>query len=152
LGKRGFTLVEIIVVLVIIGIGMSLFYSVLFMNWTSLEKQTCLVDLQMEADNIINMISSDGRGSRQILVNPDGKGVTFNYPTWAPAPTIVYSLTPQGQITKDGNVISSNIDFNNSNFSKSLSALVINLLLQDTVFGRRVTLPVSTQVYPRNLL
>ncbi|MDD5449487.1 MAG: prepilin-type N-terminal cleavage/methylation domain-containing protein [Candidatus Omnitrophica bacterium] len=151
--RRGITLVEIAVVLAIIGIGLVLFYSVCFMNWMSLEQQMSVVDLQMEADIIVSMISNDAKLSRQIIVDPSGKAVTFNYPVFdPPVGTIVYSLTPQGQITRNDTVISSYIDFNNSSFAKDSSALVVNLLLTGASFGRRLELPVSTEVYPRNLL
>jgi len=159
--KRAFSLVELIVVLAIIGIGIGMFYSTLFVNWTSFEKQTSLIDLQMEADKITELISNDGKNAQEIKVAPGGKQVTFCYSEPVTCtPSIKYQLTGTGGVP--GKIerlldagtpteISKYIDVGNSNFSEANSCLDVYLLLFDTVFGDRIELRVSTQVFPRNV-
>lgn len=149
--KQGFTLVELITVLAIIGIGMALFYSTLFVNWVSLEKQLSLIDLQMEADKIIEMLSFDGKFAQQFTAT--GSQVTFSYPSSSP---ITYTITSAGELEKTDasgtSVISEYIDNTNSSFVQAGNSLQVNLTLNDFVLGKRVELEVFTQICPRNLL
>lgn len=155
--KRSFSLVELITVLAIIGVGIGIFYSVLFVNWESLERQLTLIDLQMEADRIIERVSFDGRYASDLAVSEDGKSVTFDYLTGGGNP-VTYDLLANGHIqrTLQGSPtenVSEYIDFNNSFFVRNGNILEVNLMLNDNVFGRReaVVLRASTQISPRNL-
>lgn len=152
--KRGFTIVEIITVLAIIGIGMGLFYSVFFVNWSSFEKQLTLIDLQMEADNIIEMLSFDAKFARQFTVT-NGKQIDFSFCDPTNNTPLTYALTTPGEIQKTQGsttqVISEYIDYNNSSFTRTGDYLQVDLRLRDDVLGREVELDISTQISPRNL-
>ena len=153
--KRSFSLVELIVVVAIVGIGIGLFYSVLVVNWVSLEKQVSLVDLQMEADKISEAISADGRLARLITITGAGKNVLFSLPADL-GPTVTYSIAANGEISKDSGsgsyVISRYLDYNSCSFAREGNALLANLSLVDDVFGQRLRLAVSIRIFPRNLL
>lgn len=150
---RSFTLVELITVLVIVGIGTGLFYSVLFVNWSSYEKQLSLIDLQMEADLIMEMISTDVKAAQLFTVSGDNKSVVLFFP--AGGSTVTYSLMNNGRMQKTSlgntNILSENIDYINSSFNRAGDALEVNLTFNERIFGRRVELGTSTQIVPRNL-
>ena len=153
--KRGFSLIELITVLAIIGIGIGIFYNTLFVNWTSFEKQVGLIDLQMEADKITELIFNDGKNAQEIQVAAGGKQVTLCYSD--PCTTsIQYRLTGVGiERSLDSGAtfaeISRYANSTDSNFRPLNSCLEVDLLLRDTVFGDRIELRVSTQVFPRNV-
>ncbi len=150
--KRGFSLVELLIVLIIIGIGIAMFYSTLYVNWTSFEKQVSSIDLQMEADKISEVISDDGRYAKTFSVLSGGKQAHFEFPD---STTVDYFLTPQGQIQRSLNGaaaynVSEFVDYNNSLFKMSNSCLVGDIALSDIVFGQKTQLSFSVQVFPRN--
>lgn len=153
--KRGFTLVEIITVLLIMSIGIGLFYLVLYTNWISFEKQLSLIDLQMEADLILDRIAFDGKFASQFTVAADQKNIILSF---LDGSSVTYTLTSTGQITRtDSNsgsafVMARNIDFTPSSFQTRGSYFEITLVLTDDVLGSRVALNVATQIMPRNLL
>lgn len=156
--KKSFTLIELLTVIVIVGIGMALFYSVLFMNWIALEKQLSLVDLQMEADKIVDMLSSEGRAAKDIGVEEEGKNAVFIFPDDT---NITHKITSNNDPKKPGELqkinggntimISEYISAEDSSFKKEGGLLLINLVLKDDVFDREIKVAVSTQVYPRNI-
>lgn len=150
----GFTLVEIIAVLAIIGIGIGLFYTVLYVNWTSFEQQLSLIDLQMEADMILERIVFDGKFANQFAVTSDQKSVTLSF---LDGTNVIYTLTPTGGITRFDSgsgslfVIAQNIDFTPSSFQSQGNYLQTTLTFVADILGNRVELNVATQIMPRNL-
>ena len=150
--KKGFTLIEIVVVLAIIGIAIGLFYSIFYLNWSSFEKQLALVDLGQEADKIMEMISLDGRLVTNIQVSEGNKITTLTLMDLEGniIDIITYTITEKGQIQRNEEVLSENIEFDDSLFRRVGSSLVVELLLQDYVFGQDVQLPIETQIFPRN--
>lgn len=150
--KYGFSLVELITVLAILGTGLSVFYSVFFINWSSLEEQIRMVDLQMDADRIIETVAFDSKIAKGIVVDNTGKLATINFLS---GNSVNYSFTPQGNFMREFNatttVISNNIDFTNSSFVQDIDSLLVNLTLMDNVLGRRrIELEVSSRFFPRN--
>ena len=150
--KRGLTLIEIVTVLAVIGIGIGLFYSIFYLNWSSFEKQLALVDLGQEADRIMETISLDGRLVTDIQVSENNKIVTLILRDLEGdvVDIITYTITGQGQIRRNDQILSKNIGFDDSFFRRQGSSLVVELLLRDDVFGQGVELPVQTQIFPRN--
>ena len=150
--KKGFTLIEIVTVLAIISIGIGLFYSIFYLNWSSFEKQIALVDLGQEADRIMETISLDGRVVTEIHVEADNKTATLTLRDLEGniVDTITYAITGRGQIQRNDQILSENIQFADSFFRREGNSLVVELLLIDDVFGQSVQLPVQTQIFPRN--
>lgn len=150
--KRGFSLIEIVTVLAVMGIGMGLFYSIFYLNWSSFEKQLALANLGQEADRIMETISLDGRLVTEIHVAENNKTVTLTLRDLEGeiVDTIIYTITGGGQIQRNDQVLSENIEFSDSIFRRVGSSLVVELLLRDDVFGQNVQLPVQTQIFPRN--
>ncbi|MBP7217245.1 MAG: prepilin-type N-terminal cleavage/methylation domain-containing protein [Candidatus Omnitrophica bacterium] len=157
--RRAFSLFELVVVIIIIGIGIAMFYSTLLTNWAAYEKRVSDIDLQMEGDRIVEFISNDAKSAREIRVTPDGKQVTLCYSSDCATATI-FRITGADRVERstDGGAtyteISRYLNTNRSIFSmvgNRLNRLEVNLLLRDIVFGETVNLTVTTQIFPRNL-
>ena len=150
--KGGFTLVELIAVLAIIGTGASLFFSTFLLNWEYFEKEVARVNLQQEVTEILAKLCSEVRFAQSVDISADSKTLTIFYPT---GNSIVYTFTSSGQLqrTEDTTttIVCENIDYNNSSFTQGDSnSLIINLKLKEDVFGESVDILVSTQLFPRN--
>jgi len=150
--KVGFTLVELIAVLAIIGTGASLFFSTFLLNWEYFEKEVVRVNLQQEATEILAKLCSEVRFAQSVDISADSKTLTISYPT---GNSIVYTFTSSGQLQRtEGTtttIVCEDIDYNNSSFTQGDSnSLIINLKLIEDVFGESVNIVVSTQLFPRN--
>lgn len=142
----GFTLVELVTVLVIVGISLGLFYSLFYLNWTSLQRQLALNDLVAEAARIIERISFDTKMAVQIDL-PDNKTAQLTYQDGS---SNTYSLVDSGQIQRNGQIISEYINFDESSFEMEDQSLIVSLLLEDDILSQVVQLPVETEAFCRN--
>lgn len=151
--KKSFTLTEIVTVLVVIGIGLSLFYSVFLLNWSSLDREVARINLWQDANKVIDRISFEGRVARNIsFIN--SKSVTFSFLEVATAP-VTYTITPGGEFQRSQGVatstLSQNIDYANSLFEVTTGgSLEVTLTLQEDVFGKRIEVKTYTEILPRN--
>ncbi len=152
--KKGVTLVELLVVLVIIGITMGILYAVFFMNLQAFDQTIANADLGGEMTDIMDRMASDARFSKQIdvTVTDNDKKVVF---TGSEGDLIaIYTMQNDGQfLSKHGDVqsaLTNKLDFANSTFLKNGSSIKVVLTLQDSIFGHNVTLSSGTQIYPRN--
>ncbi len=149
--KRGISLVEILTVLAIVGIGSGLFYSVFYVNWIAFEKELALADLQLEADEIMEAVAIDVRYSVDFIVAEGGKEVAIQLPQDV---IVTYTVTEAGEVsrTKDETtkIFSPRADYDASIFTDIGNYLAFDLTLFDTIAGHRLALSVSTQAYPRN--
>lgn len=149
--KKSFTLVEMITVLAIIGVGSGLFYFVFFMNFASFDSQIASIDLWQNTNEITEKISLDVRFAEDINFI-DNKNVILSFPSGEP---VTYTITPEGNFQRiRGEIVSTlsqNIDFANSFFNETSQSLIVTLTLQDYVFGKKVEVKTATEVCLRNL-
>ena len=161
--KKIFTLIELVVVLAIIGIGASLFYSVFLLNWISFESQIAQANLWQEAQLALQKISFDVRVAKEIDIT--NKSITLTFPDNS---TLIYTITPSGELqriqTETISVISDKIDYNSSCFhfesedcsveetADNVKSLKIFLTLSENVFNREIKVTTSTQIFCRNRL
>ncbi len=153
--KKGFSLVEIVTVVAILGISIGIFYTVFFMNWESFESFIARADLSQELDEMVDKVVYDGRFAKQVNVNqssnikqaafidPDGK--LLGVYTIKDTGEFVISRTGQNDYTA-----STRVDFTNSNFNRQGKSFLLTLALKDQVLGHPVTLSSATEIYPRN--
>lgn len=149
--RRGISLVEILTVLAIVGIGSGLFYSVFYVNWIAFEKELALADLQLEADEIMEAVAIDVRYSVDFAVAEGGKEVAITLPL---DEIITYTVTEAGEVTRvkdeTTKTFTSRADYDASLFTDIGNYLAFDLTLFDTIVGDRLAISVSTQAYPRN--
>jgi len=157
MNKKGFTLVETITVLAIVGIFIAFFYTLYFLNWQACDQFIAYADFGQDMDQIIDQIGQDGRNATTIKI-------TINSPTTQQVecldtngnPISTYTMTNTGVFTitnaqNNQNIITQKLDFANSAFVMDGNAIQVKLRLADQIFGHTVFLNSETEIYPRNL-
>ena len=151
--KRGMTLVEIVTVIAVIGVGIGIFYTTFLQNWWAFDDQLTRINLWQDANEITRLFTDDARASRQLAVatTTDVSTATLTLPDGS---SVVYSMRANGifEITRAGAtaILSQNVDFNNSSFEQVGNSLRLVLTLNDDIlFGRRVAVTTSTQAFSR---
>lgn len=151
--QKAFTLVEIIVVVLIIGVLGGVLYTIFFTNWFAFEDRIARANLWSEVDVIFETISSEARNQDQITVNGNPCGSVAILAGGSAQP-IIYTMNNNGDLTVNrgaGDIVLTNhLDFANSSFCAEGEALRINLTLEDQLITRRVEIRTSTEVFPRN--
>ena len=155
--KKAFTLVEIMVVVLIIGVLGGVLYTIFFTNWFAFEDRIARANLWSEADVIFETMSSEARNMRQIDVFSDtnSKSAFFRYDlNLNKVPVATYTINNNGQMTVNrgsGNVVlTDHLDFTKSSFVKVGSALKVTLVLKDQLIPRTIAISTSTEIFPRN--
>ena len=153
--RRAFSLVEMTVVLLIMGIGMAMLFSTLHINWVAYDSELIRLELQQQADEISSLLATDIRGAEANFTVPDSQQVNISYPSDLNLNPVSYSISANGELTKteDGTstTLSNNLDTANSSFSiDSINCLVIDLRLTQNNLGQEVNLSVSDKFFPRN--
>ncbi|MCM8827455.1 MAG: hypothetical protein NC904_08090 [Candidatus Omnitrophica bacterium] len=156
MGKKSFTLVEIITVLVIVGISIGLFYSVFYVNLVSLDKETTSLNLWEESKEIVEKISFDGKICGRIELISE-KEIAFIFLDHS---EVRYIFSEDGQLIRktlgdmgENVIISSNINYDGSKFDLDNDrVLILELTLEEDVLGKPVTVSTSTQIMLRNYL
>ena len=133
---------------------MGIFYSVFLLNWEAFDSYIARADLGQELDEMVDTIALDGRFAKQVnltstgslkqavFIDPDGN-VLGTYTIKNTGEFIVH----RGQIDS---IVSTKMDFINSNFNKSGKSILLTLALTDQIFGKQVNLNSATEIYPRN--
>ncbi len=150
---QGFTLVELMTVLVILTVSIGMFYSVWFSNWMSFDQHTAIADLWFDANKISEAMGMDGRAASLITVALDQKSVDFENSLGVIVAS--YQMTPAGDfiITRGAanTTVSRSIDYANSFFVQQGRSLEANLTLADNeVLGQDVSINSRMEVFPRN--
>ena len=150
--REGFTLVEMITVLAIFGIGSALFYTTFVNNWRILDDQLVRVNLWHDANSIVGSVSGNGRGARTISLFEDPVSKTATLELYDTS-IVVYTMSSNGRLvmTKGGatELLTDRVDFTLSSFESFQNSLKFILVLQDDSFGRKITATTSTQIFPR---
>lgn len=154
--KSSFTLVELVTVVAVIGIGSALFYLIFILNWSSFDNLIARVDLRQEANQIIEKISFEGRWAERKNI-PHDKTLVLFFPDGT---STTYTFTSEGELQRlrgtTITILSRNVDFSNSSFEDEVggvevNSFIVNLVLEEDVFGRRIEVRSSTEIYLRNL-
>ena len=133
---------------------MGIFYSVFFLNWEAFDSYIARADLGQELDQMIDTVAQDGRFAKQVDLTSTGalKQAAFIDPDGNVLGTYTIKNTGEFIIRRGQNdsIVSTRIDFVNSNFDKRGKSILLTLALADRIFGKQVTLTSATEIYPRN--
>lgn len=149
---QGFSLVELLTSIVIIGVLIAIFYSVFILNWKTMEDYSVRSELWQDMDVIIDQVTLDARESAQINVSADQKNVSLLNRQSVVIATYAFTAGGMCQATRSGvtTTLSNSLDYALSTFRKNGESLVVNVVLTGDVLGRGVTIDASTEIYPRN--
>lgn len=155
LNSKGFTLVEMLTVLVILFVLGGVFYTVFVTNWFAFEDRIARTNLWQEANEIIETITADGRFAQTIDVFTDGSGnksAILNDSLNQPVATYLITADGRFQINKNGVIktLSGHINPIESVFTKQGRGLRVELDLEDLIFKRTINVNTSTEIFPRN--
>ena len=155
--KRGFTFVELMVVLVILTIAFGLFYTTFYYNWVMMETYTSRANLMQDADLIVEELTKDARNSRiaDITCTPDtacvpsGASLTVNFAASGNKYTYGNNGNFIQQVGAGTRTLSNRIDFNNTSFQKVNGVLRVHLTLKEPLAGPDTAFDTWTYIFPR---
>lgn len=154
--KNSFTLVELLVVLGIIGVGIAIFYSIFFINWFAYEMELTLIYLQEQADRIFTVLEQDIMEATQFTL-ADNHNVTIFYPDSfvPPRPDVSYSINDiTGDLIRteeDTSVtLSSDLDSSSIFQQGNWDSFIFNLTLAHGVLGRNISFATEREISFRN--
>jgi prepilin-type N-terminal cleavage/methylation domain-containing protein len=116
INNKGFTLIELVVVIVIFGILLTVGTNVFFQVVMGANKASIEAELRQNASFVMENITRDVRKYSCILV-PDEKTLYLFDNTSCSLPVnLIYTINADGGVTRDSVVVSSpKVDFNNPN-------------------------------------
>ncbi|RKY28175.1 MAG: hypothetical protein DRP61_02445 [Candidatus Omnitrophota bacterium] len=154
---NSFTLPEVIVVLIIIGAGIALFYGLLFLNWLSYEIELTRIELHQQSEEIFRQLSRDLLPSSSFSLGTgltQSGNLTIFYPAFLGRSQVIYQINNNQLVRTEGGVnyiLSENLDSANSFFQIDSGSLFFQLaLFQDVIGGRRVIFSNTQQLLMRN--
>lgn len=159
ISRNGFTLTEMLAVILMIGVMGSVIFAVFLTNWEALEDQIVRSDLWHEANEIVDAVTTDGRAAKSIQVMAAGAQAdnTASFTGIDGEVFVIYRITPDGRLLVERNAVSrtlsDNIDAANSAFVRDDDTgrgLRLNLTLTDTLLRRAVSIATATEIFPRN--
>lgn len=156
MNQKGFSLVELVTVLAIVGVVSGILYTVFFMNWQAFDMNIAQADLGAEYEQAVETIVNDSRFARQINVTKAATNYSATFIGQDGLNFGTYTIKNNGQLTLKRSdtspeiVLTSKLDYAQSEFKKNGSALRMTLAFTDQVFTRPVSLKSSVDVYPRN--
>lgn len=139
--NKGFSLVEIIVVTLIVGFFVTFAGYLLWINWSSVNMGEKLLDLQMQARSSAREISDNLRKCSSFVVYNNNKYLSLTF-LGSSAPDFIYrfnndTLERSTDNEATYNIISYNIDSANSEFRQVGESVDIELVLSgQALFAR----------------
>lgn len=155
--NKGFSLFEIITVVLITGLGMTLFSVVFVNNWTAYEDRINHANLMNEANQILDEMSYEARKSKQIDLVQTGTTKTITFFSGLDNTTSVVVMRDDGTVTltRGGTTktMTTHLDFAGTEIIRDATVgrnLQINLDLKDFAGTREFHVRTATEVQPRN--
>ena len=153
--RKGFTLVELLTVVIIIGIASGIFYSVFALNWKAMDGFMSRANLWQEINVILDDMRFYGRQSASMTITNSGTTKSVVLTGLDGLMTATYSMDQNGEfrvIDKIGRneVLSRNVDFAKSQFGSDVHALEVEVALIDDNFGQKIHARSSTEIFLRN--
>ncbi|MBL8013890.1 MAG: prepilin-type N-terminal cleavage/methylation domain-containing protein [Candidatus Omnitrophica bacterium] len=151
-GRRGFSLPEVLTSLIIIGILISVVYSVFILNWQAFEDYSTRAGMWQDMDQIIDQVTIDAREAATVTVSADQKNVSMFDKKGNLLVSYSFLSNKECHVIRGSEnlTLTHNLDYTLSLFEKKSKSLSLNVVLRDDVFGRGVSIDASTEIFPRN--
>lgn len=152
--NKGFSLTEIVVVILIFGVGVGLFNTVFINNWRAYEDRIARANLWTEANQFFEAMSVEGRNARIITVTTTANAKTVDFTNVASNAITTFVITDTGELRRIQNaetrIFGTHANFAQSNFTRNNRSLVVALHLQEIVLKHTVNILASIEILPRN--
>ncbi len=153
--KKAFSLVELLAVLMITGIGVTLFSVVFINNWFAYEDRINRANLLNETNQIIDQMSFEGRNSKQVEIANGADKTTVTYYSALDNSLIIFELHSDGTVTltKSGKTrtLTTHLDFANSSLTQlNGEDVTVNLTLKDMAGTRDIHVTAGSEILIRN--
>ncbi len=153
--KKGFTLTEIVVVVLIFGVSVGLFNTIFINNWSAYEDRIARANLWNQANQFFEDLSLEARNSKTIEVTTTATNKSIILTNAGDDPIVTtFTLTDTGTLSRlksaTTKTFSTQAVFLKSAFTKNTKNLNVDLQLSDTVLGRAIHINASTEVLLRN--
>jgi len=151
---KALTLPEMMVVMVLIGTVVFMFYSLFFSNWLSHEIELTRIELQEEADRVMALLERDVLPATNFTVS-DSHTVTLTYPVRLNRPDVTYSIDQAGVLNKS-DASGASLDLSEelaqvSSFTKGTrGSFMADLTFTAPVLGRDIDFTAFRELYLRN--
>lgn len=154
--QQGFTLVEIMVVVLVAAILSGVVFTVFVTNWDALQDRIARTDMWHEANEIIETMTNDGRFAKAVGVQTDGEGnQVVDFLDIADQLLVTYKITPDGRFLMERGgktkTLSTQIDSTRSGFNREGPGMRVNLALREELLRRKITINTATEIFPRNI-
>ena len=150
--KKGFSLLEVMTTVMILGISVGLFYTTFYYNWLTMDTYATRSNLMQEMDQILDFVTDKVRQAQSVSIPiTDPKTVNLT-----PSSLGSFSYTANGLFTFQpaggtAQNLSYSVDPSNTIFTKGASGdLTVQLTLKQPTSGKNAILSSTVQVYPRN--
>lgn len=151
---KGVSLFEVLIVVLLTGLGMALFSTVFVNNWFAYENRIVHANLMNEANTVLDTMTAEGRLSRQIDLGGSASQRTATFYSGLDGSTSVLTLFNDGRVTfaKSGatKTLTTHLDLANSSLTSNARSLQVRLALTDIAGTRPVRVSGETEVLPRN--
>lgn len=169
MNRRGFSLIEMVTVLAVVGTLVGVIYSVFITNGQNFQDQITRADLLQEANLIFEQMTDDARAAKRFDINTgttdggdqqksvaiidfDDNEVRYVITELSADRTII-ERQPIGDDPDNlppAQLLSDQVVIDTSDFVADGNSLTINLALASNTFHRQVQVLASTEIYSRN--
>ena len=156
--KSGFTLVELVIVVVVLAVVSGVIFTVLGTNWSAYDDQNVRSDLLLDANEILESITDQARAAGGFSLEGGTTKKSVSILDEAGNMLVRYDVDKRGnsadlKMTHDGanfTLLSDHVDFDKTIFAVTGSTLTITLALKEDTFKRPIETIVRTEIYSRN--
>ena len=157
--RKGFSLVELLAVLMITGIGATLFSVVFVNNWFAYEDRINRANLLNESNQIIDQMSFEGRNAKLVDVVTGADKTTVTYTNAVDSSLVLFELHTDGTLTmtknKNTRNLTTHLDYVNSSIVQEGATnfnfkLIVSLALKDGAGTRDIHVTAGSEIYLRN--
>ncbi len=152
--NKGFSLTEIVVVVLIFGVGIGLFNMVFINNWSAYEDRIGRANLWTEANQFFEAMSVEGRNAKLITVTTTTNAKTTEFTNVASDAITTFTITDTGELRRVKNaetkIFGTHAVFAQSSFTRNNRGLIVELQLQQGVLQHTINIFASIEILPRN--
>ena len=153
--RRSLTLIELLVVVAIVGVGIGLFYSILFTNWLFYNSEISRLDLQEDSESVFMALEEDIMEAGKLKLFSAGVPLSTITLLYISRPEITYTIANDGQLIRSVGgqsvVLTRRLEPGTSFFQTDFqNSVICNLIFLDRPLGKAVRFQARKEINLRN--